>query len=354
MAITTKEIARLVGVSQQAVSSTLNQVGNSRVSAETRQRIWSVALNMGYQPRSTPKVLNVSGERNFVIIGNSQVYEPAIRMIRMVLLAEGYRAIIVPREHFNAPAKITEQLAGEGIKGLFNFEFGKLGILKNRTMPCINIGLMNSPCEITVDAEAGAYRLTSHLCREHGHRKVGFITTILEANKPWLNGYRRALEDAGIPPSPDLELGLTWNPHSQKELKRMVYEEKVTALFCNNDTIAISMIQILRHWGLRVPEDMAIVGYGGAKFTALLTPPLTTAACPLQQVGKAAANAMLSLLKNGMTRLETPIIFEPDSAPGGTCGCKTEFHPDLFWEGVETTLNNIELPIRKPQNGEDQ
>lgn len=347
MAITTREIARLVGVSQQAVSSTLNQVGNSRVSAETRQRIWSVALHMGYQPRSAPKVLSASGQRNFVIIGNSQTYEPVNRMIRMVLLAEGYRAMMIPRENFNAPGKVVEQLAREGVKGIFNFEFSRLGLLESRTTPCVNIGLMNSPCELFVDAEAGTYRLIAHLCREHGHRRIGFITTIPEGNKPWLDGYRRALAESGGPVSPSLEVGLTWNSHALKDLKRLVYEEKVTALFCNNDTIAVSIMQILHRWGLRVPEDMAVAGYGGLKIAALLAPSLTTMICPLQKVGKAAADAMLELIASGAPRMKEKIVLEPEFSPGGSCGCAPEFHPELFWEGVPGSLENFELPIRK-------
>jgi LacI family transcriptional regulator len=347
MGITTREIARLVGVSQQAVSSTLNQVGNSRVSADTRQRIWSVALNMGYQPRSAPKLLNESGQRNFAIIGSSQVYEPLVRMIRMVLLAEGYRTINIPRENFNSPGKAAGQLAREGVRGIFNFEFRKMGLMTSRSIPCVNIGLMNSPCELFIDAEKGTYRLIEHLCRDHGHRKIGFITTIFESNQPWLDGYRRALAGAGAEVSPALELALTWNPHAQKELKRLIHEEKVTALFCNNDTIAISIMQILHHWGVRVPEDIAVVSYGGSKVAGLLTTPLTTVVSPLQKVGKIAAEAMLELIGKGSLRLETAVGIEPEIFFGGSCGCRQEFEPELFWEGVESRLGNIELPIRK-------
>jgi LacI family transcriptional regulator len=145
-----------------------------------------------------------------------------------------------------------------------------------------------------------SFRAVSYIIAK-GHRRIGFINGL--AHFPILDrfeGYRRALEDAGIPFNPDYVLPGEMNIESGVKVAHRVVEQKLdcTAYFCSTDDTAIGFIQGLRSHNLQVPNDISVVGFDDAESARLITPALTTVKANPVGVGRMAIRRLLERVRN--------------------------------------------------------
>lgn len=172
---------------------------------------------------------------------------------------------------------------------------------------------------ILADEAEGARLLTRYLL-DQGHRAIAYVTT--EHHKAQHNpdlvltdrfaGYHRALEEAGVPFDPGLVT--RWRgPQADADvtaIEDLVRDEarRPTALFVANDLVAEKVLAMLRRRGLRVPEDISVVGYDDAPCSARTAPPLTTVRKPRYEMGVAAGELLLKMLREGFSLGATEVL----------------------------------------------
>ncbi|UCF23439.1 MAG: substrate-binding domain-containing protein, partial [Ralstonia sp.] len=149
-------------------------------------------------------------------------------------------------------------------------------------------------CCVTVDNRAAARDAIRALLAQ-GHRQIRMLTGTLSASdRAALRhvGYREALEAAGIAPQPPVEIDFNADAMLPAELARLLAPPRPTAIFCSNDRLALLTIRSLREMGLRVPEDVSVIGFDGLAIGQWLSPTLATVAQPHRQIGTDAAQAL--------------------------------------------------------------
>ena len=173
---------------------------------------------------------------------------------------------------------------------------------------------------VSVNDREGGLRATRYLI-EAGHRRIACIST--NDHIPGLarnEGYRKALQKAGIPYDPLLDKSasiLQWIDRNRpyglmQELLRLDAKERPTAIFCFNDYAASQGCIAIREAGLRVPDDISIIGFDNSELAMLAEVPLTTVVHPKQHIGQWAAEILFDQLENTSSEIPRQILFNPD------------------------------------------
>ncbi|HIC89014.1 MAG TPA: GntR family transcriptional regulator [Anaerolineae bacterium] len=161
------------------------------------------------------------------------------------------------------------------------------------------------------DNFGGGLRATQHLI-ELGHRRIGFLlwkdpAVTMEHRQ---NGYERALAEAGIPVDPRLICEVAGYPSIDLEgIRRFLLEEpRPTAVFAANDQLAVAVVKVCRQEGLRIPYDLALVGFDDLDMVSHLEVPLTTVAQPIFEIGRTAAEIVIDRLQGRIRERQQRVL----------------------------------------------
>ncbi|SCL13619.1 transcriptional regulator, LacI family [Micromonospora nigra] len=314
------DVARLAGVSHQTVSRVLNN--HPSVRPETRERVLRAARQLNYRPNAMARGL--AGRRSRVIgvvSFDTILYGPAATLlgVERAARAAGYGINIVALERIDrvgmtaAIDALTEQSVA-GVVIIAPMMTAALAVHGLPTgVPAVvvesGVGTGELP-SISVDQVAGARMAVEHLLGL-GHETVWHLA----GPQDWLeardraDGWRRALERAGRP-VPSVVTG-DWSPRAGYEIgQRLAARRDVTAVFCANDHQALGLLRALHQYGVRVPEDVSVVGFDDIPESEYLTPPLTTVRQDFDEVGRRCVAALLELLDDGVgpTRTGHPLV----------------------------------------------
>jgi LacI family transcriptional regulator len=336
--VTIKDIARVAGVAPSTVSKALN--GSDEVSETTRAKISAVAARLGYRPNSIARSLRVRSTHTLGVITNDRDGAFTTAMVHGVakvasdhsfgvFLCNSYGGVSKERQHI-------ELLLDKQVDGIIMTSFK----VEERGAPAAPTGEVplvylysytsatESPC-VLPDDEGGGRLATEHLVRL-GHRRIGFINgpPNFEATHLRLAGYRQALEEHGLPVEQRLiETAGDWNQDSGFRLARqlMSHPDPPDALVCASDDLAAGAILGLSELGLKVPNDIAIVGFDDRPFAAHLPIPLTTVALPLVEMGELAARGMFAAISghpisSGLTRVPCRLVVRASCGSSETDG----------------------------------
>lgn len=340
--VTSYQVAKRAGVSRTTVSFVLNDVPGSNISEETRQRVLQAAEELGYVPNAAARSL-VSGQSLTIGLVVSQAEHLQVDAFIPQLLysishtshQHGYRVLLETVEDVSKSEAYLELVRGQRIDGLIVLNLrsddSQLPGLIHRNFPVVLIGfrewagLESKTFSVETDGVDAGMRATQHLIAL-GHTRIAHITFSPEyyyATQDRRMGYRKALEAAGLEYDPALVKLGNYSAASGHEAMTELLRHKPypTALFAGNDTIALGAMAAIHQKGLRIPEDIAVVGYDDIPTAPYMVPPLTTVqVAPLEQ-GRIAVE-MLSGLMSGKppqqhhVRLETPLIVRE------SCGAK--------------------------------
>ena len=315
-----KDIAAQAGVSVMTVSKALREAKD--ISAATRTRIRQIARDLGYMPDAAARGLRSRSSRLFGVVISSltnPIYARILLAIEQRAHDLGYEVIFA--HSLNQPEReetCIRRLLSRRVDGLFISPVYRLQPtapayhqLQAQGTPTVILGHRAPFCSQFVSVEtddlAASSELTRHLL-QLGHRQIAFLTG--RAGAPWslerLEGYRRALRQAGLEPDDKLvfNAGSTIE-EGEKAAQQMLSEApKVTALQAVNDLIAIGAARLLLQRGLRIPQDISVAGFGNILTAENFQVPLTTIRQPKFRLGQAAMDAMLALLRG--ERPETP------------------------------------------------
>lgn len=310
-----KEIAKLAGVSHMTVSRVLNEPG--RVKPETRERVMRIIKEHNYVPSTSARAL-ISG-RNYTI-GLLVMYDlsqfPAdflasiLQGISVALNERRYRTTLffdqIDGRKNLVPAELLISGALDGLL-IISLEEEQEVIRKIDSLKLSTVVInqrINSREEISYVAAndfEGGYQAVSHLIGL-GHRQIVLLggTPKFYTSIKRKEGYKRAFEDAGIALDQDLMLNGNFSKDDgYREMKRLLCKRQdITAVFAANDVMALGAYQAIRERGLRIPEDISVVGYDNQEFCDLVDPPLTTISKHRRAMGRKAAEIILDVIDN--------------------------------------------------------
>jgi LacI family transcriptional regulator len=306
--VTLKDIALVAGVAASTVSKALN--GSEEVSAPTRARVAAVASRLGYRPNVIARSLRVRSTRTLGVITNDSGGEFTTAMVHGVadvasdhsfgvFLCNSYGGVAKERQHI-------ELLLDRQVDGIIltNFKVEQRGAPAAPTgdVPLVYLYsytfATDSPC-ILPDDEGGARLATEHLL-SLGRRRVAFINgpPSYEATRLRLAGFEQSLRDSGLYDPALVRTAADWNQDSGFTLAQSLIglDQPPDAIVCANDELAAGAILGLSELNLRVPSDIALVGFDDRPFAAHLPVPLTTIALPLVEMGVHAAHKLFGAL----------------------------------------------------------
>ena len=163
------------------------------------------------------------------------------------------------------------------------------------------------------DEEGAGFAAAQHLL-DLGHRRIAFVHGYLHSPtaQARLDGYQRALQTAGVAPEPawthalggKFQLGARFTSQARQSMQGWLAEGwqelGCTAVVCHNDEAALGVIQALADHGIRVPQDVSVVGFDGTEYCDLVSPALTSVALPLQEIGATAVELLLNQITTGV------------------------------------------------------
>lgn len=305
--VTLAQVARAAGVSASTVSRILN--GTARVSAEKREVVERTLARLNYRPNVLARGLASGRTMSIGVLTqdiSSPFYGEALRGVEQGLAGSGYLPVFMSGHwHAEEETQATDLLLARRVDALLILG----GVMPDAQLrqvadrvPLVALGRslpdLAGQC-MRMDNRRGAYLATNYLI-ELGHRAVAHIAGIPRHRdaQDRLEGYRAALEDARIDFDPDLVLEGDFLEHSGfLAATRLVEGRKLfTAVFAANDQMAYGARLALHRKGLRVPEDISLVGFDDLAGSLYTSPPLTTVRQPVHDMGLAAAQCVLRML----------------------------------------------------------
>lgn len=345
--VTIAEVARAAGVSNATVSIVLNgRTGAVSISQATQATVIEAAQRLGYTPNYAARALRRqrSGVVNLLISTLINPYFTEITAAaHRAAEARDYQLNIIDVSQPGTKSRALEQLRGGGADGvivatgLSNTQGADLELLQEmvrRGLPAVML-LDRSPDPaipgIRVDHEVGIHLGVSHLLHL-GHRRIGFLT--VEGSYPAspdeqtsradrLRGYVRALREAGLPFDPTLVYqGVAATLSVGQALTHALLDAsgpRPTALIAANDQLAIGALRAAYERGVPVPDDLAIVGFGGIELGRFTNPALSTVDNPRALMGQLATETLLDLL-NGIAPIALERIVPIEFLVRESCG----------------------------------
>ncbi|MCY1722931.1 LacI family DNA-binding transcriptional regulator [Prolixibacteraceae bacterium Z1-6] len=318
---TIHDIAKALNISASTVSRALND--NPLIREATRKKIKQTAEEMGYRPNVMAANFRTKRTNTIGVIVpliNRHFFSSVISGIEHVAYQQGFTVTISQsNDKFEKEDKIAHTLFANRVDGLIlsiameTQTYDHLKLFSDRNIPLVFFDRIVDEIEahkIVVDDFGAAYRATQHLI-DQGRKHVAMIGGPLNLSiyKNRQDGYCKALKDAGLDfdNSGVVNNSLTREDGVKAIRKLMKAPSKPDAIFCANDTTALSAILYLQENGYRVPQDIAIVGFSNEPFSEVVTPAISTIKQPGFEIGKKAAELIISqiLKKEKTAKFET-------------------------------------------------
>ncbi|HID89624.1 MAG TPA: LacI family transcriptional regulator [Anaerolineales bacterium] len=336
---TSRDVARLAGVSRTTVSLVLNNVPDVKISPETRQRVLDAARQLNYYPDISARRL-VSGKTHTVALvwhrGPDSTYRDAflpglLQGITRAARHYGYHLLFRPIDPDDPDDVYVELARGHHTDGLVlsgpRADDPHLLDLYQDGFPLVLHGQLPGTDipSVDVDNVRGAIQAVRHLLAL-GHRRIGMITNAPLAyisSRQRLDGYRQALEEAGLPYDPELVRFGDFDEESGREamLSLLDLPTPPTGIFVASDMVAIGALRAILDQGLRVPEDIAIVGFDDIAAARFVSPPLTTIRVPAFALGWTAGELLIRIIEHDRPE-QTQVLLETDLIVRRSCGAK--------------------------------
>lgn len=319
--ITIKDVAELAGVSVATASRVLSESGYP-VRPVLQQKVREAAEKLEYAPNTMAQSLRREICRDIALIIpnlSNPFYLQAVLGVGEGLASGDYNLIFCNTMHDpQRERNFLKQLYERQVKGVIlssveesNVDTINKYVKKGMRFVFLDQMLSGVECPgINYDSRAGARLAAEHLL-EQGHRKIAFATTPLVrfTRQQIYNGYQEALLAAGIPCDPQLLFArsiskLGRGGDYELTLGRQIAEEFIekgcpaTAIMCINDMVAIGLIQTLSQKGIRVPEDISVIGFDDIPLASAYLPALTTVHYPAQEIGRLAAIMLLDSIQS--------------------------------------------------------
>jgi DNA-binding LacI/PurR family transcriptional regulator len=332
---TMNDVARLAGVSIATVSHVVN--GTRFVSAERVERVHAAMSELGYTPDATARSLRVgrTDTLGLVVPDNSNPFFATLaRWIEEASFESGYTTILAnsneraDREHRYVSTLVSKRVDGLILSPSRGDHSALTRLLQNAGTPVVVVdrdaSLPNADI-VLYDNEGGSHDATRHLL-ELGHRSIACIAgpSDTSSSADRVRGFRRAIAEAGLPEPLVVEADFHFAGGREATARLLDDQTGCTALVAGNDLMAAGAIRELHSRGLRVPEDISVIGFDDAPLAEMVFPALTTMRQPLEAMAHAAVSLLLSRVTSGdgsapvRKVLPASLVIRESTAPAST------------------------------------
>lgn len=309
MTVTIYDVAREAGVSMATVSRVVNN--NPNVKPSTRKKVFEAIERLGYRPNAVARGL---ASKKTTTVGvvipdiSTPIFSEVARGMEDIANMYHYNIILCNSDKKKEKEiRLINTLLEKQVDGLL-FMGGvvtdeHIEAFKTASVPivlCATTSEEESFPSVDIDHEEAAYDAVKTLI-ESGHRKIGMISGPLTdpaSGYRRYQGYRKALEQAGIPFREDYVRIGNYRYESGLEVMKYFLElpDRPTAIFAATDEMAIGAIHTIQDSGLRVPEDISVVGVDNIRMASMVRPQLTTVAQPMYDIGAVAMRLLTKLM----------------------------------------------------------
>lgn len=334
--VTIRDVAREADVSVATVSRFINQT--VPVSEDVARRIQSVMKELRYSPHVAARNLATNRANAIGLMVSFNIYGdffgPMLNGIESVVGEHGLNLLIssnnlslrggrggsMPLGPTNTDGLIiyADSMDDADIRHLYGQEFPMVMVYRTPgeglKIPCVNI-----------ENKAASYKIVDHMIKVHGRRRIIYLRGPEgQQDSYWRElGYRKALEENGIPYDPMLVLPGEFERHiaAMTITDALLNGLEFDAVFAGDDDAAVGVLGALRDTGKRVPRDISVVGFDDQRTSSYLTPALTTVRAPTLEVGRVAAQQLINLMREGEADCET--LLPTEIVIRESCGCHT-------------------------------
>ena len=321
--VSIKEVAKLAGVSIATVSRCVNNP--EKVTGKTRLKVQTAIQQTGYAPNTLAQSFR-SGRTNLIMVVLPTIGDPffsrVMRGIRQAAKTRGY-SVVIEETQFNTMTadEIGAMMVSRQTDGIILLAslspFGTevLSAQNNRRIPIV-VGCETIAPELSkfpsvhID-NLSAARDATNLLLSHGHTSIAMLvgpdSSLLTRDREL--GFRAAMSEASLPVDDDwvLDGQLTIAGARIATRALVATDKRPTAIFCANDEMAIGCIHEVKVAGLRVPEDISVMGFDDTRYAAVADPPLTTISQPAEQIGERVVYRLLDEISG-----TTPATGQPE------------------------------------------
>jgi LacI family transcriptional regulator len=331
---TLRDIAEALGLSVNTVSRAL--AGKSDISARTRRLVEAEAQRIGYVPNTLARSLVLGSAMTLGLVittPSNPFYAQLIHGVEVQGRKHGYSMLLLVTDE-------SEEIEQGAVESLLRAAVdGVLAVpVQGESDPWHRLATANIPLVLVnrdlpagrhdfvgIDYEQGAYDATRHAI-EAGARRIWMleedlpITTIAGR----IAGFRRAMAEAGLPVPDDAvrsvptrrheSAALPWQPQESYVVAQEIVDrgDRPDAVLVGNDYFALGLYRALAERGLRVPDDMLVLGYGDFPFSGFLTPPLTSVRLPAYEVGASAVDLLVERVRDRSAAPAQKRLLRPD------------------------------------------
>jgi len=332
------EIAELAGVSTATVSRVLHKTDT--VSEEARKQVEDAIQTLGYRVRRRPKLsTSKPTPEKIVLLFTTDIVNPffaeVIRGTHEEIELQDHSEYALNIMHlsndYERLVQAARQISALGIILTGSYPFPELiRFQEENKVPLVVINYRITGPRISciiVDFKDAYFRATRHLI-DLGHQRIGFVDDAghSEIAVERLEGHKNALAEAGIPYRQELytsipaDTRISGGFQATSNLLALPPKERPTAILAFNDLFALGVMHSVRAHGLRVPEDVSVIGCDDIPMAAYAYPPLTTISQPKYRIGKLAVSTLLKMQQDppekmgSFTLMESPLVIRQSTS----------------------------------------
>jgi LacI family transcriptional regulator len=305
--VTLADLAREAGTSASTASRALS--GRGYVSPPARDRLLAAAERLGYVPNASARTLKQRTSRVVGVVlsdlGN-QFYARLAAGIEQTLREAGYQMMLLGDN-----SELVEEVAGARafmamrVPGVIMTPVAgdAAALLAAHGVAVVEVDrqLATTPCDaVVIDNARGAHEATSHLLAL-GHRRVGLLVVDTEwtSDAGRVAGYRNAHAEAGVPVEEPLIIRIpVRGSYADERIQRLLREQAPSAIFAANNLLAEQAWRVLRRRGLKLPDDVSLVGFDDVPWMEMVDPAITVVAQPTVELGRSAARLLLHRIED--------------------------------------------------------
>jgi len=322
--VTLRDVARKAGVSINTVSRALND--RPEISPETKERVLRAAAKLGYRPNKLARGLRSNKTEIIgVIVGDiaNPFFSAVVQGMGKKARGLGYSLILQDTgEDYENEEEAVRIMQYEQVDGVLltpvQTDKKSVQLLQEAGIPFVLVARYFTDIEtdyVVADDAQGGWLATTHLI-DRGHKRIAFINgpSYNSSARERMEGYTRALCEHGIEVDDRLirTCALTMEDgyvHTKDILREI--RPRPTAFFAFSDFVALGIMQALRGKGIKVPRDMAVVGYDDIAFASCLEVPLTTVRMPKREMGAKAVEILIKKIEQkgaaGRCQVKMPV-----------------------------------------------
>lgn len=297
--VTRKDVALKAGVSEATVSYVINNTKN--VTPEVKDRVLAAVGELNYQPNLVARSLVTKQTRHVALMVDNlknPYYCEVLEGAQSVASKAGYIISVISINVSNEEDVL--ELAGRGVDGIVH----ALGNKEIKGLSDINLPCVTTGDDIYIDYRKAIFDMVKCL-KENGHKKIGFLSGIPTSNSGHVRYifFIEALKHYGLTYDPNITIDAEYNADTDEKAGEAAMKEllkrkgEFTAVFAINDLMAIGASKAIRDAGLKIPQDISIVGCDHLKILDSISPSLSTLDADAFQLGCALMQLLIDILK---------------------------------------------------------